>query len=364
MAWTQQGNIRGPQGLQGPPGAKGDPGEDGKGISIAGSVATYAALPSGLGAADAGKGYLVEADGLLYIWSGTSFPANGSGVAFKGDKGDKGDAGEQGPQGIQGPQGPKGDTGNTGATGATGAKGDQGEPGPAGANGTKWFTGSGAPGVVSGSTAGDLYLDTVDGSVYRLDCAMPWNEVANLQGPPGRFFIGAAPPAGAVPGDAWFNAVDGALFVLFDDGDSSQWVGVSGAVGSQGPAGVDGEQGPQGPQGAQGPAGAAGATGPKGEQGPQGIQGPPGETGPAGDPAAAALSLSNDSASRTLPSTGSVIVSSFAQTVRNCLRWLTERFDSNGSALNAVTWDGAKKTISTSAPSGGANGDIWFQREA
>lgn len=172
MAWTQQGNIRGPQGPQGPQGPAGAPGADGKGIQIAGSVPTYGDLPTGLGSADAGKGYLVEASGLLYIWSGTAFPADGNGVAFKGDKGDKGDQGDPGAQGIQGPQGVKGDTGNTGAAGAKGDKGDKGDTGDAGTagvNGTRWFTGSGAPGVVAGSSPGDLYLDTVDGTVYRLD---------------------------------------------------------------------------------------------------------------------------------------------------------------------------------------------------
>ena len=84
MAWGQVGNIRGPQGPQGAAGAKGDPGErgaDGTGIQIAGNVANYAALPSNLGLADAGKGYLNDADGKLYIWSGTAFPANGAGTS-------------------------------------------------------------------------------------------------------------------------------------------------------------------------------------------------------------------------------------------------------------------------------------------
>ena len=42
MAWAVAGNIRGPQGPQGDPGPKGD---DGAGIQIAGSVATYGDLP-------------------------------------------------------------------------------------------------------------------------------------------------------------------------------------------------------------------------------------------------------------------------------------------------------------------------------
>ena len=180
MAWGQVGNIRGPQGPQGAAGAKGDPGErgaDGTGIQIAGNVANYAALPSNLGLADAGKGYLNDADGKLYIWSGTAFPANGAGTNFQGPPGatgPKGDQGDQGIQGIQGIQGVKGDTGNTGADGAPGAKGDKGDTGAAGAagtngtNGTKWFTGTGAPGTIAGATIGDKYLDTSDGTVYEL----------------------------------------------------------------------------------------------------------------------------------------------------------------------------------------------------
>lgn len=65
--------------------------------------------------------------------------------------------------------------------------------------------------------------------------------------------------------------------------------------------GPTGPQGPQGPQGIQGPEGPEGPTGP---QGPQGIQGPVG---------------------------------------------------SDGQSIQDVT------TISTSAPSGGVDGDIWFQ---
>ncbi len=65
----------------------GNDGADGAGIEIAGSVATHAALPGGLGPGNAGEGYLVEADGKLYIWSGTAFPADGSGVEFRGPQG-------------------------------------------------------------------------------------------------------------------------------------------------------------------------------------------------------------------------------------------------------------------------------------
>ena len=168
MAWTQQGNIRGPKGDKGDKGDQGDPGADGKGISIAGSAPTYAALPTGLGAGDAGKGYLVQADGLLYIWTGSAFPANGSGVAFKGDKGGKGDKGDKGDTGTKGDTGAKGDTGNQGIAGPKGDKGDNGDAGVPGASGSRWFTGTGAPGAVGGAVVGDLYLDTASGDIYAL----------------------------------------------------------------------------------------------------------------------------------------------------------------------------------------------------
>lgn len=162
MAWQATGNIRGPEGPEGPQGPKGN---DGAGIEIAGSVATYANLPTNLTPADAGDGYLVGADGKLYIWSGTAFPANGAGVEFRGPQGPKGDAGVQGIQGIQGA---KGDTGTQGLQGVKGDAGVKGDTGTAGARGSLWYTGAGAPGTIAGSTAGDMYLDSVDGAVYKL----------------------------------------------------------------------------------------------------------------------------------------------------------------------------------------------------
>jgi hypothetical protein len=122
-------------------------------VRIAGQVATYAALPTGLGPSDAGSGYLVDADGLLYTWSGTGFPADGAGVEFRGPTG---------------PTGPQGATGPTGATGATGSTGSTGATGATGARGATWFTGSGVPGSISGAVANDLYLDTASGDVWTL----------------------------------------------------------------------------------------------------------------------------------------------------------------------------------------------------
>lgn len=183
MAWTQTGNIKGPKGDTGAPGERGErgpegpagiqgpigpdgpagergpagpKGEDGKGVEVAGQVATYADLPSDLTEADAGSAYIVEADGDLYVWSGAAFPADGNGVDFVGPEGPKGDPGAQGVPGEQGERGP------------AGAEGPTGPEGPTGARGSMWFTGTGTPGQIDGAAVGDMYLDTASGVVYRL----------------------------------------------------------------------------------------------------------------------------------------------------------------------------------------------------
>jgi hypothetical protein len=165
-------------GRQGDPGPKGDPGQ---GISLSGSVAVYGDLPTGLGAADAGKGYLVQADGRLYVWDGAAFPANGAGAAFTGPQGPQGPQGDAGPQGIQGPQGepgPKGNTGDTGPQGPAGA--DSTVPGPQGIQGPRGDTGpqgpqgiqgpQGEPGP-AGSGSGDVLgpASSVDGTPVVFD---------------------------------------------------------------------------------------------------------------------------------------------------------------------------------------------------
>lgn len=201
MAWTVQGNLRGPEGPEGPEGPQGPAGQDGAGIEISGSVPTYADLPTDLGPGDAGNGYLTQDEGLLYIWDGTSFPPEADGVEFRGPQGPEGPQGIQGIQGVQGIQGIQGATGNTGeagesatvtvgttTTGAAGTdavvtntgtesdavlnftipRGATGTAGAPGTPGTTWFFGTGAPGTVPGSIPGDAYLDMADGTVYRL----------------------------------------------------------------------------------------------------------------------------------------------------------------------------------------------------
>lgn len=174
MAWTTVGSIRGPQGAtgatgaagaDGATGAKGETGAAGVGISIQLSVPTYADLPDDLVLADAGKAYEVQADGRLYVWSGSQFPADGSGSEWQGPRGYTGDTGAQGPTGDTGP---KGDQGDTGLPGPQGIQGSQGQQGQAGTRGSLWFTGPGAPDEIGGSLPGDMYLDTASGDTYQL----------------------------------------------------------------------------------------------------------------------------------------------------------------------------------------------------
>ena len=115
----------GPQGPVGAQGPQGPAGADGQSIQITGTVATYAALPGGLGPADQSKGWVVLADGLLYIWNGSAFPSDGSGVPVTGPQGP---VGPQGIQGLTGPQGPQG------------IQGPIGPAGPAGSGGGDWNT--------------------------------------------------------------------------------------------------------------------------------------------------------------------------------------------------------------------------------
>jgi hypothetical protein len=113
------GNVVGPRGA------------DGTSVTIVGSVATAASLPTGLTVQDAGDGYITNNDGHLHVWSGTAFTDVGV---------------------VRGPQGVKGDTGNTGV------------------RGSNWYIGAGVPNGTNtvGSIPGDKYLDINSGDVYNL----------------------------------------------------------------------------------------------------------------------------------------------------------------------------------------------------
>ena len=231
--FTNLKGAQGPQGIQGIQGPKGDKGLTGdRGATgeRGPQGATGAAATIKVGTVSTGN----PGTNATVVNAGT---ANAAVFDFTIPRGATGATGPQGPAGA------KGATGDTGPQGPAGARGATGERGPAGANGTSaaWHSGTLVTGTstsaitvaVSGSKAGDMYLNTSTSNVYKATAANSWVYVCNIKGA----------------------------------------TGATGATGSAGPQGI---QGPQGVQGPAGPAGAKGATGATGPAGPQGPQGPAG----------------------------------------------------------------------------------------
>ena len=110
-------------------------------------------------------------------------------------------------------------------------------------------TGGGAS-VTTGSTPpsspleGDLWFDTDDGTlnIYFNDGdSSQWLAVSGQSGvgPFSGYQIthtGSTPPAIAAVGDLWFDTEDGTLSVYFNDGDSNQWIVITGAASAGGAA--------------------------------------------------------------------------------------------------------------------------------
>lgn len=140
----------GPTGSTGPAGPTGPTGPQGVSISLKGSKVDVASLPaSGNSVNDA---WIVDADGDLYVWGGSSWtsvgqivgPAGATGPAGSTGPTGVGATGATGPQGVTGATGPVGATGAgaTGATGPTGPVGATGSTGPAGTAGTNGTNGT------------------------------------------------------------------------------------------------------------------------------------------------------------------------------------------------------------------------------
>jgi hypothetical protein len=176
--WVEVGSsLSGPAGEPGEQGPAGPAGPQGVAINLKSSALTVGALP--LTGNIVNDARIVEADGDLYLWDGSSWTSAGQIVGpegpqgpqgLKGDTGDtgpKGDTGDTGPQGAQGPQGPQGpqglqgETGSVGPqgiqglTGATGLTGPEGPQGPQGAQGPQGIQGiQGIQGEVGPAGAG------------------------------------------------------------------------------------------------------------------------------------------------------------------------------------------------------------------
>lgn len=131
--------------------AKGDKGD---GLKIDGSVPTYADLPT-LTAADMGKTYLVDADGRLYFWSGTAWPASGQGLLIKGEDGITPNIGANGHWWIG--------TTDTGVQ----ARGEDGAPGTPGADGKSAYKSAQDGGYTGTETAFNALLAHVGSKVDK-----------------------------------------------------------------------------------------------------------------------------------------------------------------------------------------------------
>lgn len=222
---------RGPQGIQGIQGPKGDKGLTGdRGATgergpqgVAGTAATIK-----VGTVSTGN----PGTNATVVNAGT---ANAATLNFTIPRGATGATGPQGPAGPVGPQG------NTGATGPQGPKGNTGDRGPAGANGTSalWHSGTAVTGTstsaitvaVSGSKAGDMYLNTSTSNVYKATAANSWVYICNIKGAQG--IQGATGPTGP-------RGATGAVGAKGDKGDTGPrgLQGIQGPIGPQGPAGI------------------------------------------------------------------------------------------------------------------------------
>jgi hypothetical protein len=229
-----------------------------------------------------GDAYINATNGDLYNRTAGTYSLVGN------LKGPQGATGAQGGQGIQGDTGTAGASVLTGATNpasglgangdsyvntvsfhyftkAAGAWTDQGSLKGADGIGNAFFTGTGAPGTISGSIPGDIYIDTANGDVYK-KVGVSWTgPVMNITGPQGQ--TGAQGPAGGTgatgaAGKSLLNGSGAPTNVVGNDGDSyiNRTTGdlygpkASGAWPSP-PLSLIGPQGPTGGTGATGAAG-------------------------------------------------------------------------------------------------------------
>jgi hypothetical protein len=151
--WVETGSsLSGPAGATGPQGPQGIQGAQGVSINLKASSLTVAALPSTGNTVNDAR--IVDADGDLYIWNGSSWSSAGQIVGPEGPQGPQGPQGAQGIQGLTGATGVAGPTGPQGAQGIqglTGATGVAGPTGPQGAQGIQGLTGATGP---AGSAGG------------------------------------------------------------------------------------------------------------------------------------------------------------------------------------------------------------------
>lgn len=334
-----QGEV-GPAGPQGPQGDAGAQGAAGIGIVMKGSVATTANLPTVDNVV--GDAYIVDSDGNLWVWNGTTFTDAGQIVGPEGPQGSQGIQGEPGPQGLIGPQGVQGIQGVVGPQGVQGIQGQRGfdsithfqqgipyvfpqsdQTGNQydffldGTNGTLWgpktwnpddvlIYDTQPPSFVDGDTIivvaavgdhtlglfhnGELkgWIDVTDLVTNQYQDTDPYSFALDTGAFPNlltytfTIVVGHVKSLIAHAGDyvLKITVLDIANYKYLYEMDTDYNLSYSyNSIGLTGPQGPQGEQGIQGEVGPQGLQGIQGPAGVQGEAGPQGIQGLQGEQG-------------------------------------------------------------------------------------
>jgi hypothetical protein len=339
IAWTLQRittGAQGPQGEVGPQGPTGPVGPQGTSINVKASVATVALLPATGNSANDAR--IVDADGDLYVWGGSSWTSAGQIV------------GPQGPQGIQGIQGIQGLTGATGPSGGI----------------TLAVTNSGSGSYTINGSANPT-LSFIRGHRYVINVSAVghpfWIQTVSGAYSAGNVYSTGVTNGGTDNGTIIFEVPFDAPQLYYVCQYHSSMNG-SITVSNLGPTGATGATGPQGPQGIQGIQGLTGATGSQGAQGIQGIQGLTGATGPqgpVGETLPSQLSnsgkfLSTNGTSAlwatvtTTPADGSITNAMLAGSIANA-KLTNSSITINGSAVSL----GGSVNVATTAYSNGTN---------
>jgi hypothetical protein len=260
-----QGNA-GATGAQGPAGATGPQGSAGASVSFKGSVADLTALNAITGQA-VGDSYIVESEGNLFAWNGTTWtdvgqivgPAGATGA--QGATGPTGAAGATGAQGVQGEQGVQGPTGATGAAGADGTNGSNGANGSTGATGPTGATGATGGGFTGLTSASELTIGTgtktftvntsASASGYQVGSIV---SIAAIGSPSNSYGMGGvissysgtslSVSVTSTTGSGTYSSWN---FILAGRTGNTGATGAAGAAGATGAAGAQGATGPQGP---------------------------------------------------------------------------------------------------------------------
>lgn len=364
IAWNLQRittGAQGPQGEVGPQGPQGLTGPQGTSINVKASVATVALLPATGNSANDAR--IVQSDGDLYIWGGSSWTSAGQIV------------GPEGPQGIQGIQGIQGLTGATGASGGI----------------TLAVTNSGSGSYTINGSANPT-LSFIRGHRYVINVSAVghpfWIQTVAGAYSAGNVYSTGVTNGGTDNGTIIFEVPFNAPQLYYVCQYHSSMNG-SITVSDLGPQGIQGIQGIQGPNGTastvagpQGPAGtisvssvttltagsAASVTNsgtasaailnfgiPQGAQGIQGIQGPAGETFPTQSGNTGKFLSTNGTSPvwttvTTTPADGSITNAMLAGSIANA-KLTNSSITINGSAVSL----GGSVNVATTAYSNGTN---------